>query len=61
MSFWQGGPVYRVVEAMTADQSDPNQPGPVIIWLGLFKDGQFVRLSTHDETMIYLKRFSEIR
>jgi hypothetical protein len=59
MAFYDSGPTYHVVEVMTADQSDSNPLGPVIIWLGLFSDGKFVRLSTSKENMIYLKRFSQ--
>ena len=56
ISFYPKGPEYHVVEVLTADQSDPSPLGPIMIWLGLFKDGKFVRLATHDELMICIKR-----
>jgi hypothetical protein len=60
-SFYPNTPTYHVVEVFTADEDDRNPLGPVIIWLGLFKEGNFVRLTTRAETAIYLKQFSRRR
>jgi hypothetical protein len=59
LSFYQGGPVYHVVEVLTSDPLDTNPLGPLNIWLGLFKDARFVRFATHEEVQIYLKRYSK--